>query len=86
MLQPVTPETRHWHIGLRITGSLLVVWFVVTFGVTFFARELGAVLVGWPFSFWMAAQGAVLVYVLLVWCYTRLMARLDAAWGLAESD
>ena len=86
MLQPVTPETRHWRTGLRITGLLLAVWFVVTFGVTFFARELGAALEGWPFSFWMAAQGAVLVYVLLVWWYTRLMARLDAACGLAESD
>ncbi len=86
MLQPATPETRHWRSSLRITGLLLAAWFVVTFGVTFFARELGAALVGWPFSFWMAAQGAVLVYLLLVWCYARLMARLDAAFDLAESD
>ena len=86
MLRPATPETRHWCKSQRITALLLGVWLVVTFGVSFFARELGTALVGWRFSFWMAAQGAVLVYVLLVWWYARRMARLDLEFGLAESD
>ena len=86
MPRPVTPETRRWRKSLRITGLLLAVWFAVTFGATFFARELGTALAGWPFSFWVAAQGAVLVYGALVWWYARLMARLDAEFGLAEGD
>ena len=86
MLRPVNPETRRWRKSLRITGLLLSVWFGVTFGATFFARELGSTMAGWPVSFWVAAQGAVLVYVALVWWYARLMARLDLEFGLAESD
>ena len=86
MLRSVTPETRHWRRSQRITALLLAVWFGVTFAVTFFARELGSTLVGGRLSFWMAAQGSVLVYLLLVWWYGRLMARLDLEFGLAEND
>ncbi len=86
MLHADTPQTRHWHKSQRITALLLAVWFVTSFGVTFFARDLATAWVGWRFSFWMAAQGAVLVYVLLVWCYARWMARLDQAFGMAEGD
>ena len=88
MLRLVSPEIRHWRKTRGITALLLAVWFLVTFGVIFFARELGTALVGWHFnfSFWMAAQGAVLVYALLVWCYVRWMARLDRAFGLSESE
>lgn len=86
MHRSVSPETRHWRETQRVTALLLAIWFLVTFGVIFFARELGTARVGWRFSFWMAAQGAVLVYVLLVWCYARWMARLDREFGLAESD
>ena len=86
MLRPATPETRHWRKSQHITALLLGACLVVTFGVSFFARELGTARVGWRFSFWMAAQGAVLVYVLLVWWYARRMERLDLEFGLAETD
>jgi putative solute:sodium symporter small subunit len=33
------------------------VWFVVTFVVAYFARDLNFNFFGWPFSFWVAAQG-----------------------------
>jgi putative solute:sodium symporter small subunit len=80
------PDPRHWRRRLRITALLLMAWFVVTFGVTYFARELGDAVLGWPLSFWMTAQGTVLVYVALVWVYARLMARLDAEFDVAEGD
>ncbi|MEO8057616.1 MAG: sodium/substrate symporter small subunit [Burkholderiales bacterium] len=86
MLRSVSPESRHWRKTQRITALLLAAWLLVTFGASFFARELGTALVGWRFSFWMAAQGAVLIYVLLVWCYARWMARVDREFGLAESE
>ena len=74
-------DTRaaYWRKNLRITAALLVAWFVVTFVVTFFARELRFSFFGWPFSFWVAAQGALLVYLALIGIYAWLMNRLDAA-------
>ncbi len=75
-------SSRRWRRSQGITTGLLGIWFIVSFGVTYFARELSLSVFGWPFSFWAAAQGALLVYVLLVAIYARLMNRLDIEHGL----
>lgn len=77
---------RFWRRNLRITAILLAFWFVVTFVVSFFARELNFSFFGWPFSFWMGAQGAPLVYGLIVGFYAWYMRRLDLAHGVDEKD
>lgn len=86
MNEPAIPENhrRHWQRNLRLTAALLCVWFVVTFVLVFFARDLDFRFFGWPFSFWVAAQGALLVYLGLVAYYARAMSRLDHEHGVAE--
>ena len=79
-------ERLRWHASQRLTAGLLAIWFVVTFGIAFYARELGGRVGGWPFSFWVAAQGAPLVYVVLTWAYARLTDRLDATFGATQDD
>jgi putative solute:sodium symporter small subunit len=78
----MTPEVqvlarRHWRKTRRLTWILLLVWFAVTFGLPFFARELSFRFFGWPFSFWMAAQGALVVYGVIIAFYAWYMNRLD---------
>ncbi|MES2991015.1 MAG: DUF4212 domain-containing protein [Pseudomonadota bacterium] len=82
--EPAT--SPRWRRRRRITAALLAVWFAVTFGVAYFARELDGRVLGWPFSFWVAAQGASIVYLVLVIVYARVMRRIDAIDGLAEDD
>jgi putative solute:sodium symporter small subunit len=77
---------RRWRRCLRLTALLLAIGCAVTFGVSFFARELSFDWFGWPFSFWMAAQGALVVYLVLVVVYARAMRRLDREFGLEEDD
>ena len=79
-------ERQRWRRCLRLTALLLLIGFAVTFGVAYFARELSGSVFGWPFSFWMAAQGALLVYLVLVCVYARVMHRLDLHYGVAEDD
>jgi putative solute:sodium symporter small subunit len=67
----------YWQKNLRLTGLLLGVWFVVTFGVAYFAHDLTFSFFGWPFSFWIGSQGALIVYCVIVWFYARTMNRLD---------
>ena len=76
----------YWRKNLRLTGGLTLVWFVVTFGVAFFARELNFRFFGWPFSFWVAAQGALVVYGLIVVFYAWAMRRLDRAFVAVEPE
>lgn len=75
---------RYWRNNLVVTAVLLAVWFGVTFVVSYFARELSFTFFGWPFSFWVAAQGALIVYVLIVGGYAWYMNRADHAHGVAE--
>ena len=80
---PLTEKMLHirqtyWRRVGHLTSMLLTVWFTMTFGVIFFARELSTFSIfGWPFSFYMAAQGLTLVYVLIVAAYARRMQCLD---------
>ena len=75
-------RARHWRRTRRLTAALLAAWFVIGFVVTWFARDLDFPFFGWPFSFWVAAQGGVVVFVLLLIVYARRMARIDR--GLAH--
>jgi putative solute:sodium symporter small subunit len=77
---------RYWRKNLRLTAALMLVWFVVTFVVAYFARDLDFSFFGWPFSFWVASQGALVVYVLVIGCYARCMRRLDVTHGVAEEE
>ncbi len=77
---------EYWDKNLRITAILMVIWFFVTFVLAFFARELTFSFFGWPFSFWVAAQGALVVYCLIIWYYARYMNKLDNEYGVAEGE
>lgn len=85
-----TPKERllrqHWRSNLRLTAALLMIWFVVTFVVSYYARDLSFSFFGWPFSFWMGAQGALVVYCLIVWFYAWYMGQLDIRNGVEERE
>ncbi len=78
---------EYWRRNVKLTGVLLAIWFVVTFVVGWFARELNAFTVlGFPFAFYMGAQGALIIYVIVIFYYARAMNRLDKEYDVAEGD
>ncbi len=85
-MQITENHQRYWQKNLRLTAVLMCIWFIVTFGVGYFARDLNFSFFGWPFSFWVGAQGALVVYVGLIWFYARTMNRLDQEHGVAEEQ
>lgn len=80
----------HRRSCLKITLSLLAVWFVVSFGCAILLRDwLDANLpaVGHaPFGFWMAQQGSILFFVLILVLYAVLMNRLDKKHGFDREE
>ena len=64
-MQLTESHKQYWSKNLRITALLLAIWFIVTFVVGFYARDLNFNFFGWPFSFWMGAQGSLIVYCLI---------------------
>lgn len=77
---------QYWRKNLNITAILLAIWFIVTFVVGYMARDLNFSFFGWPFSFWVGAQGALIVYVVIIWFYARYMNKLDQQYGVAEEE
>jgi putative solute:sodium symporter small subunit len=63
----------------RLTWASLAIWAGVTLVPIFGARRLNFVIWGWPFNFWMAAQGCVLVYLALVVYFAWQVNRWEAA-------
>ena len=71
----------------RLTAILLLVWLTVTLGASYFARELDRLdFFGFPLGFYMAAQGALLIYLLIVGVYALAMERIEARCGVASPD
>lgn len=78
----------HWHSSNFIVLSILLAWFLVSLGASILFRDaLDATFPhvgGAPFGFWMAQQGSILCFVLLLMVYRSLMNRLDHKHGLED--
>ena len=73
----VFPPDLHDSRHLRLKGVLLLVWALVSFGICFFARDLQWMVAGWPLVYWVASQGAVLVFMAIVVVYCWAMNRFE---------
>ena len=77
---------EYWRKNMIVTATLLVIWAVVTYVVGYYARELSFNFFGWPFAFWMGGQGALVIYILIIWYYARYMNRLDKEYDVQEGE
>jgi putative solute:sodium symporter small subunit len=78
---------KHSRQALILKACLLVVWASVSFVCCFFARDLQFMVAGWPFNYWMAAQGAVLVFIAILAFYAWAMNRMaDSDTGTSAFD
>jgi len=85
-MQLTEKHRQYWRKNLNITAILLAIWFFVTFVVGYFARDLNFNFFGWPFSFWVGAQGALVVYVAIIGFYAWYMNKLDIEHGVDEGE
>jgi putative solute:sodium symporter small subunit len=68
-----------WARTKMLTGVLLAVWLGVNLLVPWFARDLNSVQAfGFPLGYWLAAEGSLLVYLLIIVVYVVAMDRLEA--------
>ena len=89
-----SPETEklraYWSKGLRVVALILSLWFLLSLGCGILFRgfldaNLPAV-GGAPFGFWMAQQGSIVGFIVLLVTYMILMNRLDSQYGYREGD
>ena len=85
-MQLTEKHKQYWNINLKITSILLAIWFVVTFVMGWYARELNEIIFLGPLGFYMSAQGSLIIYVVIIWFYARYMNNLDIEYGVAEGE
>lgn len=79
---PTEDEKRkYWSKSIKWVLILLSIWFVVSFGCGILFRSwldenfpnIGSA----PFGFWMAQQGSIIVFIMILVAYAKIMAKLD---------
>lgn len=81
-----TQRKLYWKKNLRFLLSLLAIWFVVSYGCgILWVEQLNKIqLGGFKLGFWFAQQGAIYVFVLLIFVYVYGMNKLDRSFDVNE--
>lgn len=76
----------YWKENVKIMLSLLVVWFVVSFGFGIILVDvLNEIRIGgYKLGFWFAQQGSIYSFVILIFVYAKKMGDLDRKYGVDD--
>jgi len=79
-------QKKYWKENLRYLAILLSIWFIVSyvFGILLVDQLNTIKIGGFKLGFWFAQQGAIYVFVILIFVYIRLMNRLDKKYNLDD--
>lgn len=81
------PRQTFWLRTRRLTLGLLVLWLAINLAVPWFARELDTLAgFGFPLGYWLSAEGALLLYLLIIVVYVLAMDRLEARLEADEAE
>ena len=76
----------YWQANLRLTAILLVIWFTISYlcGIVF-VEQLNTVRIGgYKLGFWFAQQGSMYGFVVIIFVYAHLMAKVDRKFGVHD--
>ncbi len=79
-------SNAYWAANIRIILVCLVIWFVASFGFGILLRPAlsGIMIGGADLGFWMAQNGSIFVFLVLIFVYAALMNGLDKKYGQEE--
>ena len=85
---PQNHRQAYWRANIRILTILLSIWFIVSFGGgILFVDQLNQVKFGgFKLGFWIAQQGSIYTFVVLIFVYVRLMNKLDQKFNFNEKN
>lgn len=86
MAESTKDMKAYWRRNLQIQFWLLLVWFIMGYVLSIFlVVPLNSIkLGGFPLGFWFAQQGAIYVFVVLIFVYCKLMRNLDREFDVDE--
>jgi len=84
--QPQSKEKCLLEGNIRIILISLAIWFICSFGMGIILRPMlsGIMVGGADLGFWMAQNGSMYIFIILIFVYASVMNRLDREHGLEE--
>ena len=78
----------YWRANLKVLMVLMIIWFIASFGLSILAVDWldQFHFMGFPLGFWMAQQGSIVAFLLIIAIYVFLMNRLDKEFGVEEEN
>jgi putative solute:sodium symporter small subunit len=78
----------YWRANIKILLFLIAIWFIASFGLGIIAVDWldQFKIMGFPLGFWMAQQGSIIVFLLIIAFYTWKMNRVDKSFGVEEEE
>jgi len=89
MVNPKNSKVKvYWKKNIRIVLSLLAVWFFVSFGMGILLVDVldNFRIFGFKLGFWMAQQGSIFCFVILIFVYVYRMNKLDHQYDMDEDQ
>ena len=79
-------EKNYWKENIRLVLSLLSVWFLASFVMAILFVDIldNIRFFGFKLGFWMAQQGSIYCFVILIFIYVYKMNKLDRKYGVDE--
>jgi putative solute:sodium symporter small subunit len=82
-------EQAHWRKTSRLMWTHLGIWFFFSFIIHMFVEPLNKIVIpilGFPLGFYMAAQGSLIAFVVMLFVFARQQDNIDREFGFAEED
>ena len=76
----------YWRANLKLTAVLLCIWFAISYlaGIIF-VEQLNTIQIGgYKLGFWFAQQGSMYGFVIIIFVYAHLMAKIDRKFGVHD--
>lgn len=79
-------SNAYWKANVRTILISLAIWFVCSFGMGIILRPAlkGIMVGGADLGFWMAHNGSIYVFLVLIFAYAAKMNKLDKEHGVEE--
>lgn len=81
-------QQAYWGATIGLTCRLLLIWFLASFGAGILFRDFldQFHIAGAPLGFWFAQNGAIYIFVGLIFYYCFAMARLERKHNIDRFD
>jgi putative solute:sodium symporter small subunit len=88
-MQTSSNDEAHWNKTRRLMFTHLAIWFFFGYIIHMFVKPLNSIVIpvlNFPLGFYMAAQGSLIAFVVMLFAFAKQQDRIDREFGVAEDD